>query len=78
MKNVMTPERLTPEIVMETGKELRKALLSTLTPQEVQQLLKKLTPEERLAGLAPEELTTLLEQIEMYLRTQSGDKAAPK
>jgi len=72
---------------METGKELRKALLSTLTPQEVQQLLKKLTPEERLAGLAPEErlaglapeeLTTLLEQIEMYLRTQSGDKAAPK
>jgi hypothetical protein len=48
-------EGLTPELVLETGKRLRKALLATLTPQEIQAMLAKLTPEERLAGLAPEE-----------------------
>ncbi|MFN8489663.1 MAG: hypothetical protein U0350_18915 [Caldilineaceae bacterium] len=30
---------LTPEIVMETGKKMRKALLATLTPQEVLDVL---------------------------------------
>jgi hypothetical protein len=35
MSQAKTDPGLTPEIVMETGKKMRKALLATLTPQEV-------------------------------------------
>ena len=48
-------EGLTPEMVMETGKRIRKALLANLTSEERKTLLNNLTREERLAGLAPEE-----------------------
>ncbi len=48
-------EGLTPEIVMATGQQIRKALLAHLTREERLALLANLTREERLAGLAPEE-----------------------
>jgi hypothetical protein len=55
---------LTPEIVMETGRQIRKALIARLTPEERLEgltpearraLIARLASEERLAGLAPEE-----------------------
>ncbi|MEZ4732314.1 MAG: hypothetical protein R3E79_34815 [Caldilineaceae bacterium] len=58
-------QELTPETVMETGKQLRKALLAVLTPEE---RLAGLAPEERLAGLTKEEMIALIAQIEAYLR----------
>ena len=45
-------EAITPETVMESGRQLRQSLLAVLTPEE---RLAGLAPEERLAGLAPEE-----------------------
>jgi hypothetical protein len=53
-------EELTPEKIMETGREVRKVWLAHLTPEElaalpVEKRLAGLAPEERLAGLAPEE-----------------------
>jgi hypothetical protein len=80
-KNVkMVDEGLTPEIVMETGRRLRKALIANLTLEErlggltSEALIAQLTPEERLAGLAPEDFAVLLAQIEAYLRTHSAAK----
>ncbi len=52
MSEVMMPEGLTPEKVIALGKQIRKALLATLTPEE---RLAGLAPEDRLAGLAPED-----------------------
>jgi hypothetical protein len=49
---------VTPETIMESGKQLRKSLLAVLTP------------EERLAGLTTEELVSLMAQIEAYLQKQ--------
>lgn len=49
-------EAITPETVMETGRQLRKSLLAVLTP------------EERLAGLTPEELRHVLEKNEQARR----------
>jgi len=43
-------EAITPETVMEAGRQLRKSLLAVLTP------------EERLAGLTLEELCHVLEK----------------
>ncbi|MFN8493958.1 MAG: hypothetical protein U0350_40540 [Caldilineaceae bacterium] len=76
MSNVTLPSGLTPEMVMETGKAMRKALLENLTPQEIQQLLTKLTPEQRLAGLTPEEGQRLLEQLQVYLQTQQPKRSS--
>jgi hypothetical protein len=58
MEKVLTQEGLTPEIVMGIGKKMREALLHTLTP------------EERLAGLNPEELARLMAHIETFLHQQ--------
>ena len=55
---------LTPETIMETGKQLRESLLAVLTP------------EERLAGLTAEELVTLVAQIETYLREQGKSQSS--
>ena len=66
MDNEIVSNVLTPEVVMETGKQMRKALLANLTPQEIQQLLANneqirkqilasTSSEERLAGISPEE-----------------------
>jgi hypothetical protein len=46
---------ITPEMVLETGRKLRKAWLATLSPEEIKQLITRVPPEIRLAGLAPEE-----------------------
>ena len=51
---------LTPEMMMETGKAIRKLWLANLTPEELATLppekrLAGLAPEDRLAGLAPED-----------------------
>ncbi len=55
---------LTPEMVMATGRKIRKAMIARLTPEERlqgltpearQALVARLALEERLAGLAPEE-----------------------
>ena len=57
-------EGLTPEMVIETGRQIRKAVLANLTKEERlnllnslprEEILARLAPEERLAGLAPEE-----------------------
>ena len=58
---------LTPETIMEAGKQLRESLLAGLAPEE---RVAGLAPEERLAGLTPEELVALVTQIETYLREQ--------
>ena len=55
---------LTPETIMEAGKQLRESLLAGLAP------------EERLAGLTPEELVALVTQIETYLREQGKSQSA--
>ena len=66
MDNEIVSNVLTPEVVMETGKQMRKALLANLTPQEIQQLLANneqirkqilanTSPGERLAGIPAEE-----------------------
>ena len=66
MDNEIVNNALTPEVVMETGKQMRKALLANLTPQEIQQLwanneqirkqiLASTSPDERLAGIPTEE-----------------------
>lgn len=57
-------EAITPETVMETGKQIRKSLLAVLTP------------EERLAGLTPEELRHLLEKNE-HARREAVALATP-
>lgn len=36
MDNEIASNVLAPEVVMETGKQMRKALLANLTPQEIQ------------------------------------------
>ena len=60
-------QELTPEIVIEMGKEWGDLYLSSLPPEE---RLKGLGPEERLKGLGPEEILKCLsaEEIEAYLR----------
>jgi hypothetical protein len=74
---------LTPEVVMETGKQLRQALLAVLTPEErlaglaPEERLAGLAPEERLAGLTPEELIALMARIEAYLHQQQTDAQQP-
>lgn len=66
MRNDVISKVLTPEVVMEAGKQMRKALLANLTPQEIEQLLAhndqirkqilaNTSSEERLAGIPPEE-----------------------
>jgi hypothetical protein len=55
MNEAVINEILTPEVILETGKKMRKSLLANVTPQELQQLIARASPEERLAGLAPEE-----------------------
>ena len=82
---------LTPETIMETGKQLRESLLAVLTPEErlaglapeerlaglaPEERLAGLAPEERLAGLAPEELVALAAQIETYLRKQGKSQSS--
>lgn len=62
-------EELTPETIMETGKQLRESLLAVLSPEE---RLAGLAPEERLAGLTAEELVALMGQIDAYLRKQQS------
>lgn len=64
---------LTPETIMETGKQLRESLLAVLTPEE---RLAGLAPEKRLAGLTAEELVTLVAQIETYLREQGKSQSS--
>lgn len=60
-------QELTPETIVETGKQLRKALLAVLTPEE---RLSGLAPEERLAGLTTEEMVELMAQIEAHFQRQ--------
>ena len=57
-------EGLTPELVMETGKQIRKAILANLSKEDRlallnslprEEILARLAPAERLAGLAPAE-----------------------
>lgn len=82
---------LTPETIMETGKQLRESLLAVLTPEErlaglapeerlaglaPEERLAGLAPEERLAGLTPEELVALVAQIETYLRQQGKSQSS--
>ena len=54
-------EGLTPETIKQIGKQMRQALLATLTPAE---RLAGLAPEDRLAGLAPEDRLAGLAQNE--------------
>ena len=73
---------LTPETIMETGKQLRESLLAVLTHEErvaglaPEERLAGLAPEERLAGLTPEELVALVAQIETYLREQGKSQSS--
>ncbi len=46
---------LTPEMVMETGREIRKLWLANLTQEEVERIVETVPLEKRLAGLAPED-----------------------
>jgi hypothetical protein len=66
-------EAITPETVMETGKQIRKSLLAVLTPEE---RLAGLAPEERLAGLTAEEMLVLMKQIEARLQQQQCNTQA--
>ena len=56
---------------IETGRQIRKAVIARLTPEE---WLEGFTAEERLAGLAPEGVIALMAQIEIYLRTHNIEK----
>ena len=61
---------LTPEMVMETGKEIRRLWLANLTTEDLATLppekrLAGLAPEDRLAGLAPEDRLAGLASEEM-------------
>ena len=60
MKVKVENDELTPDRIMERGREIRKIWLAHLTPEElatlpVEKRLAGLAPEDRLAGLAPEE-----------------------
>ncbi len=65
---------VTPESLMEVGREIRRLVIATskvedrlagLAPEE---RLAGLAPEERLAGLTPEQMAELVERIDAYLR----------
>jgi hypothetical protein len=68
---------LTPEMVMETGRQIRKALIARLTPEERlegltpearQALIARLAPEERLEGLTPEARQALFARLSIKER----------
>lgn len=61
-ERAMTVE-ITPETVMELGKNLRTTLLSHLRPEEIDKILSTLKPEKRLEGLKPEEIESYLVKI---------------
>jgi hypothetical protein len=61
MKNAPEMQEITPEYVMQLGQELIDAVLEA-TPAD--QVMKHFTAEERLAGLAPDQIRRYLEQLE--------------
>jgi hypothetical protein len=73
MEEGIINEVLTPEVILEMGKRMRKALLATLTSEEMQEVIARALPEERLTGLAPEEMIALMRQSEAYLRAHTSD-----
>ena len=63
-------------------------MVASASPEELEQLLAQnaalrkevvahASPEERLLGLGPAELLTLMKQIETYLQEQSASKQPP-
>ena len=52
---------ITPEYVMRLGEDIKRIVLEMSTPEE---LIARLTPEERLVGLKLEELPALIEAAE--------------
>ncbi len=86
MNKQILPEGITPEYIMKLGREVRMAVVETLTPEEMAALppekrlagmaiedrLAGLAPEDRLAGLTPEELAKLMEQVERFLHKQQN------
>ena len=70
MKNAPELQEITPEYVMQLGKELIDAVLEATPAEEamkhytVAERLAGLAPQERLAGLAPEQIRRYLEQLE--------------
>ncbi len=70
-------KEITPETLIEMGKEMEdiflaglpvEKLLKTLTPEE---RLEGLKPEERLEGLKPEEIETLFEAYRKKIKTMT-------
>lgn len=64
---------LTPEMMMETGKAIRKLWLANLTPEELATLppekrMAGLAPEDRLAGLAPEDRQSVIAALPLEER----------
>jgi hypothetical protein len=67
---------ITPEQIIELGRQWQQMMVASLSPEEVlpyfkpEEIVTYLKPEERLAGLPPEEVLTRLpvEEIETYLR----------
>lgn len=82
MSQNQLPEEMTPKRVMEIGHDMRKLVAATLTSEELAELLpletrlESITPEDRLAGLAPEEMATLMEQIARFLQQQQDEGKA--
>ena len=82
MSQNQLPEEMTPKRVMEIGHDMRKLVAATLTSEELAELLpletrlESITPEDRLAGLAPEEMATLREQIARFLQQQQDEGKA--
>lgn len=77
MNKQILPEGITPEYIMELGREVRMAVVETVTPEEMAALplekrLAGMAIEDRLVGLTPEELAKLMEQVERFLHKQQN------
>ena len=67
---------MTVEDVMEIGAELRRQAIASASVDDLSEPLRKqaiasASPEERLAGLTPEQMADMLKQIEALLAMQA-------
>ncbi|MFZ4657776.1 MAG: hypothetical protein ACOYNY_12235 [Caldilineaceae bacterium] len=72
--DLVLEEELTPQDLIESGREWRDLLLASMTPEErlagmaPAERLAGMAPAERLAGMTPEEMAILQEEIARQLR----------
>jgi hypothetical protein len=82
VEDIWGEEELTPEMLIESGRELREFVLAHVTKEELlarispEELLTRFTPEERLAGLEPEERLAGLQPEERLAGLQPEERLA--